>query len=126
MFHSSATQVRHRVDYLGAGVLAGGLSAIVLFTSLGGTTYAWGSTPIVLMIVAGVVLLALFPLVEARATEPILPLELFRNRIFTVTSAVGFIVGLALFGAVTFLPLYLQVVRGYSPTASGLQLMVMP
>ncbi len=122
VFHSSATQVRHRVDYLGAGVLAGGLSAIVLFTSLGGTTYAWGSTPIVLMIVAGVVLLALFPLVEARATEPILPLELFRNRIFTVTSAVGFIVGLALFGSVTYLPLYLQVVKGQSPTASGLQL----
>src|SRR5205085_450567 len=71
---------------------------------------------------AGVVLLALFPLVEARATEPILPLELFRNRIFTVTSAVGFIVGLALFGSVTYLPLYLQVVKGQSPTASGLQL----
>ena len=65
-------------------------------------------------------MLVLFPLVEARAAEPILPLALFRNRTFVVTSAVGFIIGLALFGAVTFLPLYLQVVKGHSPTVSGL------
>jgi MFS family permease len=66
--------------------------------------------------------LALFPVIESRAAEPILPLTLFRNRTFTVTSAVGFIVGLALFGSVTYLPLYLQVVKGHSPTASGLLL----
>jgi hypothetical protein len=60
--------------------------------------------------------------VERRAAEPILPLEPFANRAFVVTSAVGFVVGVALFGAVTFLPLYLQVVKGRSPTASGLQL----
>ena len=64
----------------------------------------------------------LFVFAEARAAEPILPLELFRNRIFRVTSAVGFIVGLALFGAVTYLPLYLQIVKGHSPTESGLLL----
>ena len=64
----------------------------------------------------------LFPFVEARAPEPILPLALFRNRTFVVTSAVGFIVGLALFGSVTYLPLYQQIVKGHSPTASGLQL----
>ena len=122
VFHAREATRRHRVDYLGAAILAAGLSAIVLFTSLGGTTYAWGSTPIVALIVAGVVLLALFPLVEARAAEAILPLGLFRNRIFAVTSAIGFIVGLALFGSVTYLPLYLQVVKGHSPTASGLQL----
>jgi len=122
VFHASATHVRHRVDYLGAGILAAGLSSIVLFTSLGGTTYAWGSTPILVLIVAGIVLLAVFPLVEARAAEPILPLGLFRNRIFVVTSAIGFIVGLALFGSITYLPLYLQVVKGDSPTASGLLL----
>jgi EmrB/QacA subfamily drug resistance transporter len=121
-FQARADHVRHKVDYLGAVVLAGGLSAIVLFTSLGGTSYAWGSPQIVGLIVVGVVLLVVFPFVEARAAEPILPLELFRNRIFVTTSAIGFIVGLALFGAVTFVPLYLQVVRGYSPTASGLQL----
>jgi EmrB/QacA subfamily drug resistance transporter len=121
-FHARGEHVHHRVDYLGAAVLATSLSAIVLFTSLGGTTYAWGSTPIVAMIVIGFVLLALFPLIESRAAEPILPLQLFRNRTFTVTSAIGFIVGLALFGSITYLPLYLQIVKGHSPTASGLQL----
>ncbi len=121
-FHSRAEHVRHAIDYLGAAVLAAGLSAIVLFTSLGGTTYAWGSPQIVAMAFIGVVLLATFPFVERRASEPILPLELFRNRTFVVTSAIGFIVGLALFGAITYLPLYLQVVRGYSPTGSGLTL----
>ena len=75
-----------------------------------------------LLIVAGVALLAVFPFVERRAAEPILPLELFHNRIFVVTSAIGFIVGLALFGAITYLPLYLQVVKGHSPTSSGLTL----
>jgi predicted MFS family arabinose efflux permease len=103
-------------------VLAAGLSAVVLFTSLGGTTYGWGSAPILLMILSGVVLLVVFPFVERRAAEPILPLELFHNPIFVVTSAIGFIVGLALFGAITYLPLYLQVVKGDSPTSSGLTL----
>jgi EmrB/QacA subfamily drug resistance transporter len=121
-FHARTEKVHHRIDYLGAAVLAGGLSAIVLFTSLGGTTYAWGSPQMVATLVVGVVLLVLFPFVERRAAEPILPLELFRNRIFDVTSAVGFIVGLALFGAVTFLPFYFQVVKGYSATTSGLLL----
>jgi EmrB/QacA subfamily drug resistance transporter len=121
-FHSRVEKVQHRIDYLGAAVLAGGLSAIVLFTSLGGTTYGWSSGPIIVMGVIGVVLLVLFPFVERRAAEPILPLELFHNRIFDATSAVGFIVGLALFGAVTFLPFYFQVAKGYSATESGLLL----
>jgi EmrB/QacA subfamily drug resistance transporter len=112
----------HKVDYLGAGLLAGGLSAIVLFTSLGGSTWAWDSSQIIALIVIGVVALAGFVFVESRVAEPILPLSLFRNRTFAVTSAVGFIVGLALFGAVTYLPLYLQIVKGVSPTRSGLQL----
>ncbi|HZC74470.1 MAG TPA: MFS transporter [Gaiellaceae bacterium] len=120
VFHARADQVHHRIDYLGAAVLAGALAAIVLFTSLGGTTYAWDSATIVVLAAVGLVLLVLFPFVEQRAAEPILPLELFRNRIFTVTSVIGFIVGLALFGSVTYLPLYLQVVKGHSPTASGL------
>jgi EmrB/QacA subfamily drug resistance transporter len=121
-FHSRSAHVRHRIDYLGAALLAGGLSSIVLFTSLGGTTWSWQSSQIVGLMVLGVVLLAAFVLVEARAGEPIVPLQLFRNRVFTVTSAIGFIVGLALFGAVTYLPLYLQIVKGHSPTTSGLLL----
>jgi EmrB/QacA subfamily drug resistance transporter len=122
VFHARAEHVRHAMDYLGAALLAGGLTAIVLFTSLGGTTFAWDAWESIVLVASGVVLLVLFVLVEQRAAEPILPLELFRNRVFTVTSAVGFIVGLALFGSVTFLPLFLQVVKGASPTRAGLEL----
>jgi len=113
---------QHKVDYLGAALLAGGLSAIVLFTSLGGSTWAWDSSQIIALIVIGAVAIAGFVFVESRVPEPILPLSLFRNRTFAVTSAVGFIVGLSLFGAVTYLPLYLQIAKGVSPTKSGLQL----
>jgi len=122
VFHARSERVEHTIDYLGAALLAGGLSSIVLFTSLGGTTYAWDSAPIVIMAVVGVALLVLFVLAESRAAEPMLPLDLFRNRTFAVTSGIGFIIGLALFGSVTYLPLFLQIVRGKSPTNSGLQL----
>src|SRR5690606_28314663 len=119
-FRAREGHVHHRIDYLGASVLAGALSAIVLATSLGGTTLPWGSPEVIAMIVAGAVLAVLFPVVERRASEPILPMGLFRNHVFSTTSAIGFIVGLSLFGSVTYLPLYLQVVRGHSPTDSGL------
>ena len=121
-FHAPTERVHHAIDYLGAALLAGGLACLVLLTSLGGTTYAWGSPEIIVMGIAGVALLALFPYAERRAAEPILPLSLFRNRIFVVSSAVGFIIGIALFGSLTFLPLFLQIVRGRNPTSSGLQL----
>ena len=121
-FHPHAAQRRHVVDYAGAALLAGGLTGVVLYTSLGGTTYAWDSPELVAMLVAGVSLLVAFVLVERRAAEPLLPLGLFRNRTFTTASAIGFVVGLALFGSITFLPLYLQVVKGQSPVSSGLQL----
>ncbi|HEU5279062.1 MAG TPA: MFS transporter [Gaiellaceae bacterium] len=121
-FQARPVRREHRIDYLGAALLAAGLSSVVLFTSLGGTTWPWGSSEIVALIVIAVVSLTAFLFVERRAAEPILPLSLFRGRTFAVTSAVGFIVGLALFGAVTYLPLYLQIVKGISPTRSGLQL----
>src|SRR5579859_987602 len=122
VFHAPAERVEHKIDYLGAATLAAALSAIVLFTSLGGTTYAWGSAPIIALAVIGAVMTALFVLAEQRATEPILPLELFRQRTFAVCSGVGFIIGVALFGSLTFLPLFLQIVRGRGATSSGLQL----
>ncbi|HEY6960992.1 MAG TPA: MDR family MFS transporter [Gaiellaceae bacterium] len=121
-FRTHETHTRHRIDYLGALLLAGALAAMILFTSLGGTTWAWGSPQIVGLIGLSVVLLPLFVWVESRATEPILPLSLFRNHTFAVTSVIGFIVGFALFGAVVYLPLYLQVTKGSGATASGLQL----
>jgi MFS family permease len=119
-FTSRQQKVRCAIDWPGAVVLGVALSAIVLFTSLGGTTLAWTSPQMIALLVGAIVLFAALPFVESRAEEPILPLELFRNRTFSVTSAFGFVVGFALFGSVTFLPLYLQVVKGYSPTRSGL------
>jgi predicted MFS family arabinose efflux permease len=110
------------MDYLGALLLAGTLASVVLFTSLGGTTWPWSSPRIIALIVLSIVCLPAFLWVESRAQEPILPLSLFRNHTFSVTSAVGFIVGFALFGAITYLPLYLQVAKGASPTKSGLEL----
>jgi EmrB/QacA subfamily drug resistance transporter len=115
-------RVHHTIDYLGTGVLAAGLSAIVLMSSLGGVSFAWGSAVIVGLGVGGAILIALFVAVEQRAPEPVLPPRLFKNNVFAMTSAVGFVVGFALFGAVTYLPLFLQVVQGASPTGSGLQL----
>ena len=122
VFHAPTTRVRHKIDWLGASLLAGGLTALVLFTSLGGTTYAWDSPEILGLIAAALVLLPLFVLVESRAAEPILPLVLFRNRVFVVAGSIGFVIGLALFGAITYMPVFLQIVKGESPTGSGLQL----
>src|SRR3954453_6994943 len=115
-------RVEHAVDYLGTALLATSLSAIVLATTLGGTQYAWGSPFIVGLALLAVVALVAFVAVEGRAGEPVLPPRLFRNRVFAVTSAIGFVVGFALFGALTYLPLFQQIVRGASPTSSGLQL----
>jgi EmrB/QacA subfamily drug resistance transporter len=120
---SSGSRVRHSIDYVGAALLAVALSAAILVTDLGGTEYPWSSPFIIGLIVIAIVGLVAFVLVEGRAQEPILPLRLFRNRAFWVTSAVGLIIGFALFGSVTYLPLFLQVVKGASPTVSGLQML---
>ena len=121
-FHTRTATRQHSIDYLGAVLLAGSLSSIVLFTSLGGTTWSWGSGKIVGLIALSVVLVPAFVWAEHRAAEPIMPLSLFRNHTFAVTSAVGFVVGFALFGAITYLPLYFQITKGSSPTRSGLEL----
>jgi len=123
VLHVPAARARHTIDYAGIGLLAGGLTAIVLFTSLGGTTYPWWSGPMVALLALAVGLSIGFVVAERFAREPLVPLGLFRNRVFAVASAVGFIVGMALFGSVTYLPLYLQVVRGSGPTESGLQML---
>jgi EmrB/QacA subfamily drug resistance transporter len=116
-------RVHHVIDYLGAAVLVFSASFLVLFTSLGGTTYPWGSPTIIALGIAGAVLLVIFVFVERRATEPVLPLHLFSNRGFSVTSVVGFIVGFAMFGAIVYLPVFFQIVHGESPTISGLRLL---
>ena len=122
---SQANHLRRKIDYLGAGLFAVTLSAIILVSDLGGTEFAWTSAFILGLIAVSVVGLAGFIFAESRAAEPVLPLRLFANRTFALTSAVGLIVGFALFGSVTFMPLYLQVVKNSSPTASGLQMITM-
>jgi MFS family permease len=116
-------RVHHTIDYLGTAVLSLAVTSLILLTSLGGSTYAWASLPIYILGAAGVVLIGVFVLVERRAAEPVLPLHLFRLRAFSVTSVVGFIVGFAMFGAITYLPAFFQVVRGISPTISGVYLL---
>jgi EmrB/QacA subfamily drug resistance transporter len=116
-------EAHHRIDYMGAALLAAGLSAVVLLCTLGGTTYSWGSPTVIGLGVLAIALLGVFVVVEGRAPEPVLPPRLFRNRVFAVTSAIGLVVGFALFGSVTYLPLFLQVVLGASPTGSGLQIL---
>ncbi len=116
-------RVHHVIDYLGTAVLVLAASSLVLFTSLGGTTYPWASGPIIALGVIGVVLTGVFALVERHAIEPVLPLHLFSIRTFSVANFAGFIVGFSMFGAITYLPAFFQIVRGESPTISGLQLL---
>lgn len=110
----------HRVDYAGAGILVAAVTAVLLVTVFGGAEYAWGSPQIIGLALLGAVLTGLFLFRERRAAEPILPLRLFRVRTYTLTGLAGFILGLAMFGGIVFLPLFLQVVTGATATNSGL------
>jgi EmrB/QacA subfamily drug resistance transporter len=121
--HLHTPTVRHDVDVLGATVLTGGVGALIMLTTWGGSQYAWGSPTIVGLGIAGVVLLAVFVWWETRVREPILPLSLFRSSVFSISNAMGFTIGMAMFGAIVFIPLYLQLVYGASPTSSGLRLL---
>ncbi|MGW3660537.1 MDR family MFS transporter [Streptomyces sp. NPDC005151] len=118
-------RTRAKVDYLGAGLLTLGITAIVLVTTWGGSEYAWDSAVIMELIAIGVVSLVGFLFVETKAAEPIIPLHIFRNRNFTLMSVVGFMTGFVMFGAVLFLPLFQQSVQGASATNSGLLLLPM-
>jgi EmrB/QacA subfamily drug resistance transporter len=118
-----AARGRARIDWLGAALLAGGVSSLVLLTSLGGTSLPWASAPIAALAALGAVLLAAFVAVERRVPEPILPLGLFAQRTFAVVAGLSLLVGFSLFGAVTFLPLFFQTVLGLDATVSGLQLL---
>ncbi|MGZ4408285.1 MAG: MFS transporter, partial [Gaiellaceae bacterium] len=112
---------RHRIDYLGATLLSGGVGALILLTSWGGVEYGWGSAVIIGLGALGALLLAAFLWQERRAEEPIVPLALFRSPVFNVSSAMGATIGMAMFGAIIFIPLFLQIVYGVSPTSSGLR-----
>jgi EmrB/QacA subfamily drug resistance transporter len=125
VLHLPRQRREHRIDYPGAALLGAAVTCIVLLTTWGGTEYAWASAQTVGLGLGAVVLLGVFLLVERRAAEPILPLQLFRNSVFAITNAAGFIIGLALFGSIVFLPQYLQIVKGEGATNSGLLLVPM-
>jgi len=122
-----ATSVRHKhqIDYLGSALLAGFAVCVVLATSMGGTSYPWSSPVIIGLFGGGAVLLALWWVAERHAAEPVLSLNLFRNRVFTISAGISFAAGFAMFGALSYLPLFLQVVHGISPTMSGVYLLPM-
>jgi EmrB/QacA subfamily drug resistance transporter len=121
--HLPRMRTRHRIDYLGAALLAAGVAALILLTTWGGNRYAWGSATIVGLGLLGVALLAAFVWQERRAEEPVIPLSLFRSRVFDVASAMGFTIGMAMFGAIVYIPLFLQLVYGATPTSSGLRML---
>jgi EmrB/QacA subfamily drug resistance transporter len=120
--HMPPRRVEHRIDYLG-GILLGVIAtSIILVATWGGTQYRWTSAPVLTLIALAAGSLVAFIAVERRAAEPMLPLRLFQNRNFSLTMVLTFFVGVSLFGALTFLPLYQQTVQGASPTVSGLLL----
>ncbi|AWE50029.1 MDR family MFS transporter [Streptomyces nigra] len=125
VLHIPRRSTKHVIDYLGTVLIAAVATGLVLVASLGGTTWGWGSAQIVTLAVASVVLAFVFVAVERRAAEPVLPLKLFRVRTFTLSAVISFIVGFAMFGAMTYLPTFLQVVQGISPTLSGVHMLPM-
>ncbi len=125
VLHTPRNRVKHNIDYLGAALLAVAATALVLLTSWGGTQYLWASPEIISLAVVAAVALVAFIAVETRASEPLLPLHLFRNRNFSIICVISFVSGVAMLGALTFLPLYQQTVQGASATGSGLLLLPM-
>lgn len=116
---------KHTIDYLGTFLIAAVATCLVLVASLGGSTWGWGSVQIIGLAVLGAGLAVAFVAVERRAAEPVLPLKLFRIRTFTLAAVISFIVGFAMFGAMTYLPTFLQVVHSISPTMSGVHMLPM-
>ena len=104
--------MRHKLDLLGAALLSGSVTSLILLTTWGGNEYAWGSTTIVALAIVGWRCSPCSSGGRARVEEPILPLQLFRSSVFRVANAMGFTIGMAMFGAIVFIPLYLQLVYG--------------
>jgi EmrB/QacA subfamily drug resistance transporter len=115
----------HQIDYLGAAIVTGAVTALLLAVSWSGPTNGWGNGTTIALLVGTVVLAVAFVLVELRVAEPIIPMDLFKGRIFSGYAGYAFLMGFAMFGALIFLPLYLQAVKDMSPTRSGLALLPM-
>ncbi|MFJ8750474.1 DHA2 family efflux MFS transporter permease subunit [Streptomyces sp. NPDC102441] len=123
--HIPVRRTKHTIDYLGTFLIASVATCLILVASLGGTTWAWSSVQIIALAALAVVLLVAFVAAERRAAEPVLPLKLFRMRTFSLVAAISFVIGFAMFGAMTYLPTFLQVVHGITPTMSGVHMLPM-
>jgi EmrB/QacA subfamily drug resistance transporter len=124
-FQTQTKGIKRKIDYAGAILLATSLSALVIYTSIGGTVLPWLAPQALILPVIGIVALVAFIMVERKAEEPILPLFLFRNNAFLVSNAVGFIIGTVMFGTITYMPSYLLIVQGFAPTEAGMALLPM-
>jgi EmrB/QacA subfamily drug resistance transporter len=122
---STIAKAKPIIDYLGIAFIAVGAGGLVLATSLGGNSYSWRSPVIIGTYVVAVLAIVVFLFVEQRAVDPMLPLRLFRDPVFSVVMVLALIVGFAMLGAITFLPTYLQYVKGVSATSSGLRTLPM-
>jgi EmrB/QacA subfamily drug resistance transporter len=118
--HLPVYRHEHKIDYQGATLLSGASVSLLLATVWGGNTYAWLSAPILGLLAAGLILAIAFVFWERRAAEPIIPMGLFRNSIFSVSILLSLLAGITMFAAILYIPEYQQIVRGYSPTKSGL------
>jgi len=114
---------QHSIDYLGAAAIVGAVTCLLLYLDWRGNDYGWTEAGALLLLGGALLLAGLFMLIERRAAEPIIPLRLFRNPVFSVGNAFAFLAGVAMFGTIIFLPVYLQAVKGFTPTQSGLALL---
>ena len=115
-----------KIDYVGALLIAGGISVLLAWVSLAGSSYAWASATSFGLIAGGLVLLALAVFVEVRvASDPIIPTRLFRDRTTVLATTASIMVGVAMFGATVYLSQYFQIARGMSPTHAGLMSIAM-
>ncbi len=122
VLHLPKARREHKIDYLGAILMVSSVTSILLAIAYSGPAYGWSDPLTIIYLVAGVILAILFLLQEKRAAEPILPLALFKNRIFSTASGIGFIIGAGMFGAIVMIPLFLQVVQGSTAMSAGLKL----
>jgi EmrB/QacA subfamily drug resistance transporter len=123
--HLPVIRRSRKIDYLGAALITGAVCDLLIWVSLAGQQFAWGSSTSALLVGVGIVLLGLATVVELKAVEPIIPLRLFRQRTISLATAAGLFIGVAMYGATVFLAQYFQISRGASPTSSGLRTMPM-
>ena len=121
--HLPVRKSPHKIDFMGAGLLSASVVCLLLATTLGGTTYPWSSGEIIGLFAGGAALAVIFTLWERKPAEPVIPLRLFKNDIFSVSSLMALLFGIVMFAAILYLPEYQQIVRGYSATKSGLLLL---